>query len=120
MYQKITIFPISDIDQRCFTKFVEIGDFLNVEINSPTQQKKAPKYGNAETIFGCPKFVDSGSKNQIKLILDSDENTLEFCLLREEISFWKVQLPEKYRNLYLYPCVFLTNAGSSATFVDFD
>ena len=73
-------------------------------------------YGGGKTIFGAPKWFDPRPKNKLKLILDCDKHTLEFRLLKEEKSFWKIALPKENKNLLHYPFVLLDGEGLSATF----
>ena len=79
--------------------------------NQMTGQRSACK-----TIFGGKKWFGLGSENRIKLILDCDEHTLEFQLLREEESFWKVALPEANKSLLHHPFVMLYDKNLTATF----
>ena len=72
--------------------------------------------GCAKTIFGGAKWFGIGSENRIKLILDCDEHSLEFHLLKEKESFWKVALPEENKNLLHYPYVLLETTDLTATF----
>ena len=65
-------------------------------------------YGQGKTIFGQAKWFDPTPKNRVKLILDCDEHTLEFRLLNEEDSFWKIALSEDTKNLLHYPLVMLS------------
>ena len=65
-------------------------------------------HGQGKTIFGEKKWFDPIPENRVKLILDCDEHTLEFRLLNEEESFWKIALPEDTKNLFHYPLVMLS------------
>ena len=60
---------------------------------------------NFKTIFGWSKWFDPNPENRVKLMLDCDEHTLEFRLLKEEESFWKIALPEHTKNRLHYPFV---------------
>ena len=67
--------------------------------------------GQGKWIFGQAKWFDPKPENRVKLMLDCDEHTLEFRLLKEEESFWKIALPEDTKNLLHYPFVMLVVEG---------
>ena len=93
--------------------------FLNVSATSSTSdQVTNPKNGNATTISGGPKWFGFGKENRIQLNLDLDEFTLEFKLLKEEKSFWKVKLAEEWKNIRIFPMVGLGWRNISVKFCD--
>ena len=74
-------------------------------------------FGHAKTMSGGIKWFGWGEENRIKLILDRDEQTLEFQLLKkEDQSFWKVKLPHSNRNLPYFPFVAIYYKDDSVKF----
>ena len=74
----------------------------------------------AKRISGKPRYFGPGPKNKLKLVLDCDNFTLDFCLLKEEgQSLWKISLPKKIKNIdrqKFYPFVCLYCKDSWARF----
>ena len=75
-------------------------------------------YGQGKTISGGAKWFGPGPENRLRLMLDSDEHTLEFQLLKEDKSFWKIKLPESTKGLTYFPYVSTADMETSARFVD--
>ena len=131
--EQIQLSSFCHIDQGIVTEKHTISDkfacnkncccFLNANGGSNTwsnpgsdDQVTNAQNGNATTISGGPKWFGCGKENRIQLTLDLDQHTLEFRLLKEEESFWKVRLAEEWKNVRIYPMVGLGWKDMTAKF----